>query len=508
VALVADACTDVAHTWRLLSRHRVFALTAVLTLALGIGATTALFAVIDGVLLRPLPWPGADRLVRLSEWHPGARAAFPGPRLSDLTAAAWAASPKTIEAIAAWSSRTYTVTLGDEPRRLPGAEVSPSLFRLLRTPPAVGRFFVEAESQERAPAVVVLSAGLWSQAFAGDPRTVGRTVLIDRRPHLVVGVAPAGFAFPDAEARLWTPYAVPASPGNDGSMRVFSALSRLRPGASAVQAEAEGTAAARSVTRPMVADLIFGKGRAVEVRVRPLQEEMTASVRPALFLLASGVGVLLLVACANVANLLLSAGVARQRELAVRAALGAGHRRLLRQLLTESLVLSLAGGALGVLLASSLVSALPRLAPPDFPRLDGVRLDSRVVASAVLLSLVSVLAGIVPAPASGRASRAMRDGGLSHASHGQFPGWPLVGRRRSLVLWSAPDSCEASPSSGSTRRDPENVSCAARLPGRGGLGGAAARVYRCPARAAAGLPGGRGGWRREHGAVREDDRGR
>src|SRR4029079_2260484 len=196
----------------------------------------------------------------------------------------------------------------------------------------------------------------WRSQFSGDPNVVGRTVQINGRTCEIIGVAPSWFYFPDRDALLWTPYVMP--PTTDGSMRILPAFARLTPGRTAEQAAAEGTAAARTVKRPMAAELLFGKGGAVEVRVHALAESVTRRVRPALLVLMAAVGLVLLVACANVTNLLLARGTVRARELAVRAALGAGGGRLARQMLTESAAIALLGGVLGVLLAWMLTKAV------------------------------------------------------------------------------------------------------------------------------------------------------
>jgi putative ABC transport system permease protein len=384
------------HTLRLLGRQPAFAVPILLTLALGIGATTALFSVVDGVLLRPLPWPEADRLVRVSEWHPGSQSLLPLPMLSDLTARAWSAAPRTVEDLAAWSDENVSVDSERGLRRLSAASVSTGLFRLLRARPAAGRFFTEEDAAAGAGEVVVLSATLARERFATVAAAVGRNLRIDGRPHLVVGVAAPGFDFPEPDVRLWRPLSL--APRGEGSMSVFPALARLRPGATVEQAAAEGTAAARSQPRPMVADLLFGTGRPVEVRVVSLLDEVTAPVRPALLVLSAGVLLLLLIACANVAHLFLAHGLSRRRELAVRSALGAGRGRLVRQLLVEALVLSLAGGGLGLALASMLVGALPAVAPVGFPRLDDVRVDWHTAVFALVASVAAAaLAGLVPA---------------------------------------------------------------------------------------------------------------
>ena len=387
---------DLRHALRLMSRAPGFTLAALATLALAIGVNTAVFSAVYGVLLRPLPYAEADRIVRLSELHPGGAAIVTDGRLSNLTFDAWRDSARTIEAAAAYSSQSYILGGIAEPTRIEGAPVSPSLFGLLGVTPAVGRFFRADDAVQGAARVVVLSHALWQSRFGGEASAIGRTMQLDGEVHEIVGVAPAWFYFPDRDAQLWTPYVLPT--GGQGSISVMYVVARLKPGFTVDQAAAEGTLAARSVKRPMAADLMFGKGGPVEVRVRRLVDQMTMGVRPAMLVLMAAVGLVLLVACANVANLLLARGIARSRELSVRAALGAGRARLARQLLTESVALSLAGGLLGVFLAWGVMKALPAWAPEELPRLADVRLDVRVLAFAVLVSLVAgAFAGVFPA---------------------------------------------------------------------------------------------------------------
>ena len=259
---------------------------------------------------------------------------------------------------------------------------------------------------------MILSARLWREQFSAEPKVLGQTLTLDGRPHVVVGVARPDFFFPDRDLLLWTPYVI--SPQEPDSVDVFFALARLAPGATRAQAEAEGTAAARSATRPFVADLFFGKGGPVEVQVRPILEEMTSRVRPALLVLVVGVGLVLLVACANVAALTLSRGLERERELAVRTALGAGRGRLARQLLTESLLVALLGGAVGFGLAWGAIRVLPALAPEGFPRIENVRIDVGVMAFALTVSVFAgLLAGVLPALRGARTglSPVLHDGG-------------------------------------------------------------------------------------------------
>jgi putative ABC transport system permease protein len=419
---------DIRYAVSMMRRNPSFTTAGLLTLALGIGATTAVFSVVYGVLLRPLPYPAAERLVRLSEEHPGGLSPLRAPMLSNLTYHAWDQASRTIDAFAAYSSQQVTVALPDGPARLDGAAVTPTLFPMIGATPALGRFFQPDEGAAGRSGVLVLSDRGWRERFSADPSIVGRGVNVDGRPFVIVGVARPGLQFPDPQTLFWTPMAVrrpspDAVAGQRGSMSILNALARVRPGVTLAQAEAEGTAAARSTIRPMAANLLFGVGGPPVVHVRGMVDEMTAGIRPALLVLAAGVGCVLLIACANVANLFLARGVARQRELTVRAAIGASASRLARQLVTESLVLSLAGGALGLGLAWALVRLAQVTAANDFPRLDAIRLDGPVLAFTLGTSLfTAIAAGLAPALRGSRFNLAESLHGGDGASAGGFRG--------------------------------------------------------------------------------------
>ena len=256
---------DLRHALRLMLRAPGFTLAALATLALAIGVNTAVFSVVYGVLLRPLPYADQDRIVILSEEHPGGHAIIRDPRLSNLTFAAWRDHARTIEGLSGYSTQTFTIVNGNETERVNGGSMSPAAFGTLGVSPAIGRFFRPEEAVAGNNNVVVISDRFWRSKLGGDPNAVGRTLQIDGRVHEVIGVAPASFYFPDRDAQLWTPYVLP--PTTDGSMRIMPALARLTPGSSVQQAAAEGTAAARTVKRPMAAEMLFGKGGPVEVRV-------------------------------------------------------------------------------------------------------------------------------------------------------------------------------------------------------------------------------------------------
>lgn len=392
---------DVAYGLRMLLRNKAFSIPALLTLSLGIGVNTAIFSLVYGVLLRPLPFADAGRIVRLSESHVGATAATRDAVLSNLTFDAWRHATRAIDGLAAYSERAYTVTGIGDAERVIGSSVSPALFPILNVAPAAGRFFTDEDAVQGADDVVVLAYGYWQQRFGGRPDIVGQTIALDARARIIVGVAPPDFSFPDRDRRLYTPFVMPRTQTDAGEpqVRVFPAIARLSPGATPAQAAAEGTSVLRGLgPRPVAANLIFGQGGETTVHVRAFVEEVTARVRPQLLLLGIGVALVLVVSCANVASLFLFRAVARQRELAVRAAVGASRRRIVQQLMTESLLIAVAGGALGTLVAWQMIAVWPALAPRGFPRLDNVRFDWVVLVFAVAATLVAgVLAGIAPA---------------------------------------------------------------------------------------------------------------
>ena len=429
---------DLRHGVRMLTTHVGFTIVAVATLGLGIGANTAIFSVVNAVLLRPLPYPDADRLVRVAEVGNARGGPRGGPRAAIMTYdtfKAWRDSAQTLDGLAAYSQRSYTLTGLGDPVRLRGTAVSAAMFPMLRVSPEKGRLFQRSEEQAGADQVAILSDALWTRRFARSPDIIGKPIMLDGQQVTIVGVLPAEFYFPDRDTEIWTPMRVDVVPQRPGQRLIFAfgAIARVRPGVPLSQAAAEGTAVAARTEPPVPAGMKIDSAPP-SVRLVPLQEEMVANVKPALLVLLGAVGFVLLIASANIANLLLARGAARQRELAVRTALGAQRGRLLRQLLTESVVLALAGGVLGVVIAYALQRALPALSPGNIPRIDEVTLDTRVLAFAAGLSIVTgLLFGLAPALEGSRVNviGALNEAGIQRMGGFRF----LKGNRlRSLLV--------------------------------------------------------------------------
>ena len=432
---------DVRHGIRILTANVGFTVIAVLTLALGIGANTAIFSVVNAVLLRPLPYHDSGRLVRLAQqggpFRPGGGRGPRGSFVTSDTFEAWRDSTKALDGLAAYSPRSYTLTGLGDPIRLRGTAVSAAMFPILGVTPQQGRAFSRAEEQPGADQVAVISDALWTRRFSRDPAIVGKPLMLDGQQVNVVGVAPADFYFPDRDTELWTPMRVTVTPQRPGQRMIlaFGAIARVRPEFTISQAAAEGTTVAQHTQPDMPPGMMRGPEMTpASVRLVPLQEEMVAAVRPALFVLLGAVGFVLLIASANIANLLLARGAARQRELAVRTALGAQRGRLLRQLLTESVLLGLSGGLLGVLIAFGLQRLLRTVSPGNIPRIDEVTLDLRVLAFAAALSVATgLLFGLAPAL---QGSRVNVIGALNEAGVQRMGGFRFLkgNRLRSLLV--------------------------------------------------------------------------
>jgi putative ABC transport system permease protein len=386
---------DLRYAVRMIRRQPRYALIATLTMALGIGAATTLFTVVNGVLMKPLPWPSAARLVVLKETRGGKPPRFNS--FSNAAYLAWREETTTLEDMAAWSTRTATLSGAGDPDRIRVTAATASLFATLGARPLIGSFFEASDEVRKSGSAIVLSERLWRQRFGGEPSVLGRVVRLDGEPYTVVGVLPDRMAYPDPSSVAVVPFQV--MPATNNYLSMFNVIALMRPGVRSEQAASEGTARGRHAPDSgMTTMAIFGGSGPIEVTATPLNDALTSDVRRPLLVLFVAVALLLATATTNVANLQLARATTRQREIAIRAALGAGSGRVMRQLLTESLLLGLLGGAAGLLVAFALQRSIPAILPADFPRADAVSMDATVVLFAIVASLVtSVLFGLFPA---------------------------------------------------------------------------------------------------------------
>jgi len=419
---------DLRYAARRLRKSPAFTLVSVLTLALGIGASTAIFSAVNPILFQPLPYPEARRIMVIWDISQGLRADVTFHTYREL-----AVRSRSFDALAVMRPWQPTLTTEAEPERLEGQNVSASYFRVLGVQPALGRDFKETDDQFRGPRVVILSDGLWRRRFAADRTIVGREVKLEDNLYIVIGVMPSRFEntlVPSAE--IWSP--LQFDPQNITNLNArewghnLRMVGRLRPGIGVEQASQDLNLVARNpiaeFPRPAWASLPSG------FVVNSLQNEITRGVKPALVAVLGAVVLVLLIACVNVTNLLLARGAQRRGECAMRAALGAGRSRLIRQVLTESLLLATLGGALGMGVAEVGVRTLVALSPPELPRLNAITLDSTVFAFAfAVTTLIGLAVGLIPAL---HVSRGDLAGGIQRSSRGTADGYHWT--RRALVV--------------------------------------------------------------------------
>jgi putative ABC transport system permease protein len=391
---------DVKYAARLLQRAPLFSLVVIATLALTIGATTAVFTVVNAVLLRALPYRDPTRLVLLQQAIKETPAGFSAPDYL-----AFEARASRFESIAAFRNREYELSGVEPPERIIVTRASATLFDTLGVRPALGRPFTR-EDDESAQPVAVLSDALWTRKFARDPAAVGRAILLDRQPFTIVGVMPTGFTFPqrgllinNVPADVYVPIGfTPRERRGFGSMYANGVVARLRPGVTLAQANVDTRALAQSNARELYPAPLSGLAAQIGGSATPLSEAVVGASRTLLWVVFAVVFCVLLIACADIASLMLARALAREREIAVRSALGAGRGRLIRQLLAESALLALIGSALGLLLAVGLSRALVALAPSTLPRLHEIGVDARgLLFTAALTVATALLCGTLPA---------------------------------------------------------------------------------------------------------------
>jgi putative ABC transport system permease protein len=406
---------DLGYAARGLARKPAFTAIIVATIALGVGANAAIFSVVNGILLRPLPYPHPERVVSFGHEPPHWLASEPD--FVDYRAAM-----KSLDGLGAYVRREVTLTEGD-PERVHLSRATEDFFPVLGVKPALGRTFVADEYIPRSASVVILSNSLWERRFGGDPKIVGRKISVEGVARTVVGVMPKHFDFPEARTALWMPAARynPDSLGDRANHYLFM-VARLKPGVSLERARAEASTVAQRMMRDYPEK--FDPKQPLVPRLSRVTDDLVGNTRPYLLALLAAVGFVLLIASANVANLLLVRGEARQKEMAVRNALGASRFRLVTQLLTESTVLAVMGGALGLVFAWAGNRALIALAPPSIPRLDAIGIDWRVVVFTAAVATVTGLAiGLLPAWRASRenAVDALRDAGRVVGARGSSP---------------------------------------------------------------------------------------
>ena len=419
---------DLRYGARMLFKNPGFTAVAVIAIALGVGANTAIFSVVNAVLIRSLPFDEAERLIGVSATFPGSKNQGLGfsayPNFAD-----WRDQSRSFEQMAAFRNRGLALTGVEEPERIAGARVSSGFFPLLRVQPILGRTFLPEEDRPGSERTVVLSHTLWQRRFGSDPEAIGRAVTLDGQSYTVVGVLPAGFEFPlvGKETELWTPISLDGQTLSERGAQMYGVIARLKPDVNVEQAQVEMNTIASRLEQQYPAQNT-GSG----TRLVPLQEVLVSSIRPMLLVLFAAVGFVLLIACANVANLLLARASSRQKEVAIRTALGANRWRIIRQLMTESMMLAAIGAGAGLLLALWGMDLLVALSPDNIPRVGEIRIDSTALAFTVVVTLLTGLVfGIAPAL---HASKLNLNESLKEGGKGAGAGSHRSGFRNLLVV--------------------------------------------------------------------------
>ncbi len=394
--------SDLRYALRILSRARAFSFAVILILALGIGANSAIFSALDTIVIRPLPYVNPDRLVRI--WEDFSAFGVPKNRVSPATFLDWRKRTQVFDQIAAYAGpATVDLSGSGPPEEVHGQSVTANLLPMLGVQPLLGRTFTNEEEIPNSR-VVVLSYALWQRRYQGDPKIPGKSIVMNGQKYLVAGIMPRGFEYPDRDTQLWLPLGISPQIWTSRNSHFLKVIGRIKPGRDLPQAQSDMTA----VAARLASDFPATNAR-VGIAVVSLKDEILGDTRTAFFILLSAAGCVLLIACANVGNLLLARATARRREISVRAALGAAPSRLLRQILTENLVLASLGGTLGLLFAHWSLAALKRMIPPQLPGIMDLHLDLRALAFTAAVSILTAfLFGVAPALQLARAELSTR----------------------------------------------------------------------------------------------------
>ncbi len=427
VAVVENTLANLKAAARFIRKSPSFSVTVILTLALGIGANSAVFSAIDAILLRPLSFPNADRLVRVDQINPK----DPNTFVAALRLVDWSRLNSTFQWISGYYDQNESETTGPLPEKLTRAFAAPRFFETWGVSPALGRGFSAEEERFGGPNAVVISDRFWRRRFNADPGAIGKTLRFGRRTNTIVGVMPASFLFPDRDVDLWSPSPVDAPYAQNRESTWFTVIGRLKPATTLAQARAD-----LSAVQAHLGKAYPKTDGDLRVRIEPLKETTVGGVRRSLWILFGSVSLLLLIACTNIAALLLARASERQREISVRFALGASRATVVGQLLTEAFVLALAGSTLGVAVAAGTSSVFSGLAR-NLPRVEEIGLDWRIVLYSLVCALAATLAcGLFPALYG---TRREISGSLAQASRTHAPGrnplqWMLVGVQVALAV--------------------------------------------------------------------------